>query len=424
VHLVHAIRAAAGRTDNAPRPATARRRPDATRRHGDLDDPDRAFLGLSHRPLLGLNPVAPEVEADIRDALARVRDAIRAWAPDRIVRVGPDHYNGFFNELMPPFCLGTAATAVGDYGTPEGPLNVPADEAERLAAWLMDREFDVALSRRMQVDHGFAQALQVVWAGLDTPPVIPLFVNAVAQPGIPRVRRCARLGEAIGAWLDTLPGRTLVIGWGGLSREPPVPTLAHPDPAVRERITVRSTQTQAERDAKTERVMAAGMALAAGDPAIRPFAPDWDARWMDAIERGDRELAGAVRRPARRLDALLARLARPAEAALRAARQAVVRHIPLPQPAAGRADRRRRPRARAARARGRPPARRAARGGRDRDRLRCARRRRAPHERRRRRRQLHRPTAPPRRVGAPAVDAPDCRRPGPRPSLRPRRAGR
>ncbi|MCA3178758.1 MAG: 3-carboxyethylcatechol 2,3-dioxygenase [Burkholderiaceae bacterium] len=255
--------------------------------------PDRAFLGLSHTPLLGLNPVAPEVEADVRGALARVRSAIRAWAPERIVLVGPDHYNGFFNELMPPFCLGTAATAVGDYGTPAGPLNVPADEVERLAAWLMDRDFDVALSRRMQVDHGFAQALQVIWDGLDTPPVIPLFVNAVAQPGIPRVRRCARLGEAIGAWLDTLPGRTLAIGSGGLSHEPPVPTLAHPDPAVRERITVRATPTQAERDAKTKRVMAAGMALAAGDPAIRPLAPEWDARWMDAIERGDVEALAA-----------------------------------------------------------------------------------------------------------------------------------
>ncbi len=254
---------------------------------------ERAFLGLSHTPLLGLNPVAPEVEADVHGMLDRVRDAVRGWAPQRIVLVGPDHYNGFFNELMPPFCLGTAATAVGDYGTPAGALNVPAEEAERLATWLMDRDFDVALSRRMQVDHGFAQALQVLWGGLDTPPVIPLFVNSVAQPGIPRVRRCARLGEAIGAWLDAQPGRTLVIGSGGLSHEPPVPTLAHPDPAVRERITVRATPTPAERDAKTRRVMAAGMALAAGDGTIRPLAPEWDARWMDAIERLDVEALAA-----------------------------------------------------------------------------------------------------------------------------------
>src|SRR5262245_63159446 len=53
-----------------------------------------------------------------------------------------------------------------------------------------------------------------------------------------------------------------LIGSGGLSHEPPVPTLSHPDQAVRERITVRREPTAAEREAKTQRVMAAGRALA------------------------------------------------------------------------------------------------------------------------------------------------------------------
>ena len=246
----------------------------------------RAFLGLSHTPLMGLNPVAPDVEAGLTEALEAARRAVHAWRPDRVVLIGPDHYNGFFNELMPPFCIGAEATSVGDYTTPAGPLKVDADAAIGLAAFLMDAGFDPAVSRRMQVDHGFAQALQVLWGGLDTPPVVPIFMNAVAQPGIPRLRRCLQLGRAIGAFLDTLPGRTLLIGSGGLSHEPPVPTLAHPDPAVRERITVRSTPTPAERDAKTRRVMAAGMALAAGDASMKPLAPQWDARWMDAIEDG------------------------------------------------------------------------------------------------------------------------------------------
>lgn len=246
----------------------------------------RAFLGLSHSPLIGLNPVAPEIEQELSAAIASVRRAVLAWKPERVVLVGPDHYNGFFNELMPPFCIGTQATAVGDYTTPAGPLNVDGAGAEALAAFLMDRGFDPAVSRRMQVDHGFSQALQSLWGGLDTPPVIPIFMNAVAQPGIPRLRRCLQVGRAIGDFLDTLPGRTLVIGSGGLSHEPPVPTLAHPDPAVRDRITVRSTPTAAERDAKTQRVMAAGRALAAGDSTMKPLAPEWDARWMDAIEQG------------------------------------------------------------------------------------------------------------------------------------------
>lgn len=247
----------------------------------------RAFLGMSHSPLIGLNPIDPGLMRELEDAQARVREQVLAWAPELVVLIGPDHYNGFFNELMPPFCLGTAATAVGDYGTPAGPLNTDEQAALALAGHLMDDDFDVAVSRRMEVDHGFAQALDVIWGGLDTPPLVPVFMNAVAQPGIPRLRRCRALGASIGRFLDGLPRRTLLIGSGGLSHEPPVPTLAHPDPAVRERITVRRTPTQAERDLKTERVKAAGRALAAGDPSMKPLNPDWDARWMDALERGE-----------------------------------------------------------------------------------------------------------------------------------------
>jgi 2,3-dihydroxyphenylpropionate 1,2-dioxygenase len=247
----------------------------------------KAFLGMSHSPLIGLNPVDRAVTDDLETALAAAREQVRAFDPELVVLIGPDHYNGFFNELMPPFCIGTQATSVGDYLTPPGALNVDGDTALALATHLMDSGFDVAVSRRMQVDHGFAQSLQMLWGGLDTPPVVPIFLNAVAAPGIPRLARCRALGEAIGAFLDGVPRRTLLLGSGGLSHEPPVPTLAHPDAAVRERITVKRMPTPAERDTKTERVKAAGMALAAGDPAMKRLAPDWDRRWMDALAAGD-----------------------------------------------------------------------------------------------------------------------------------------
>lgn len=250
--------------------------------------PRRAFLGMSHSPLLGLNPIAPEDQQALDAAMAAARAAVQAFAPELVVLAGPDHYNGFFNELMPPFCLGTQARAVGDYLSPAGALNVPEDTALALARHLMDAHFDIALSRRMEVDHGFAQALQVLWGDdLRTPPVLPLFLNAVAQPGIARLARCRALGEAIGRFLDALPLRTLLIGSGGLSHEPPVPTLAHPDPAVRERITVKRAPTEAERATKTERVKAAGMALAHGEPWMKPLNPAWDQRWMDLLARGD-----------------------------------------------------------------------------------------------------------------------------------------
>ena len=246
----------------------------------------RAFLGMSHTPLYGLNPVADEVKAGLDGAVERARSEVGAFDPELVVLIGPDHYNGFFNELMPPFCIGSAATGAGDYGSPAGALNVDGDAALALTSHLMDAGFDIALSRRMRVDHGFTQALQFLWGGLDTPPVVPLFMNAVAEPGIPRLRRCRQLGEAIGSFLDGLPRRTLVIGSGGLSHEPPVPTLSHPDPAVRERITVRNEPTPEAMAAKTRRVMDAGMALAAGAPGTKPLNPEWDTRWMDAIGSG------------------------------------------------------------------------------------------------------------------------------------------
>jgi len=250
---------------------------------------ERAFLGMSHSPLIGLNPVAPEIENEFSNAIARVRAVVEAFAPQLVVLIGPDHYNGFFNELMPPFCIGTEATSVGDYKTPAGALNVDGKEALDLAAHLMEADFDVAVSRRMRVDHGFSQALQMLWVGLETPPVIPVFMNAVAKPGIPRLRRCLELGRAIGSFLDGNGRRTLLIGSGGLSHEPPVPTLNNPDPAVRERITIKHQATPAERDAKTQRVMAAGRALASGDPGMKPLNETWDRSWMDALARGDLE---------------------------------------------------------------------------------------------------------------------------------------
>lgn len=253
-----------------------------------LQNAKRAFLGMSHSPLLGLNPISDEDQLALESAVAQARSAVHAFDPELIVLIGPDHYNGFFNDLMPTFCIGSEVTAVGDYLSPAGPLNVPSDTAIALAEHLMDAHFDMAVSRRMLVDHGFSQALQVLWGDdLKTPPVIPIFLNAVAQPSIARMGRCVALGQAIGGFLDTLPQRTLLIGSGGLSHEPPVPTLQHPDPAVRERITIKQTPSLQERDAKTERVKAAGMALAHGEDWMKPLNPQWDLQWMQAIASGD-----------------------------------------------------------------------------------------------------------------------------------------
>ena len=185
-----------------------------------------AMVCMSHSPLLEFNDPSPEVKAEVDAAFATARAFVEDFKPTLVVAFAPDHYNGFFYDLMPPFCIGYEALGVGDYDTAEGPLVVPTGLAERLAEWVADRDLDVAISRKMELDHGAIQPLEILFGGIDAVPTIPVFVNGVAKPFV-KMSRVRKLGEAIGSFLATLEDeRVLVIGSGGLSHDPPVPQWA------------------------------------------------------------------------------------------------------------------------------------------------------------------------------------------------------
>src|SRR5713226_3821933 len=112
---------------------------------------------LSHTPLMGLVDPAPETVDAARQALQVLRGDLQRFDPEVIFLFAPDHYNGFFYDLMPPFCIGTAAESIGDFGSAKGSLFVPADIAAACAAAVLEDDVDCAVSYRMQVDHGFAQ---------------------------------------------------------------------------------------------------------------------------------------------------------------------------------------------------------------------------------------------------------------------------
>lgn len=203
--------------------------------------------------------------------------------PELVVIFSPDHYNGFFYRTMPPFCIGTAAQGVGDYGTYAGPLNVPGDIADACARAVLESGVDVALSAGMDVDHGTVQPLEKLFGDATSRPVIPIFINSVATPLGP-LRRVRALGVAVGTFLATLGKRVLVVGSGGLSHDPPVPTLATAPPAALARIVGGEPMTPEQRQARQVAVMDAAQAFAHGDSPLQPLNPEWDQAFLDLVD--------------------------------------------------------------------------------------------------------------------------------------------
>src|SRR5262249_31714726 len=126
--------------------------------------------------------------------------ALHAFKPDLVVVFGPDHFNGFFYELMPAFCIGSAAVGTKDWHLEGGPLDVPRELAVSAVRYLQSRDFDVALSHAMKVDHGITIPLYKLTGALARYPVLPVFINCAADPR-PSFRRVRAFGAALGDFL-------------------------------------------------------------------------------------------------------------------------------------------------------------------------------------------------------------------------------
>lgn len=243
-----------------------------------------ALCCMSHSPLLNLPGPSAELLDDINLQLEQARTFVDEFDPELVVVFSPDHYNGFFYRLMPPFCIGTAATGVGDYGTRSGPLDVDAETATAMATAAWDAGVDVSLSAAMDVDHGTVQPLEILF-GDRTPPIVPVFINSVATPLGP-LKRVRALGTAIGAHVGALGKRVLLLGSGGLSHDPPVPTLATAPPAALQRIVGGAPMTAEGRAARQQAVITAAHDFAHGQSPLQPLNPDWDGAFLDLLDGG------------------------------------------------------------------------------------------------------------------------------------------
>jgi 2,3-dihydroxyphenylpropionate 1,2-dioxygenase len=246
-----------------------------------------ALLATSHSPLLEHAELPADVSAELESAFGEARRFVREFDPDVVVNFGPDHYNGFFYRLMPPFCIGYAAESIGDYGSQAGRLDVPEDLARGIAESVLAQGIDLTVSLDMPVDHGAVQPMEIVFGDIRAKPFIPVFINSVAPPFTP-VQRVRLLGEAVGRHLATLDQKVLLISSGGLSHDPPVPQLATATPEQRRMLMGDGGPLAPEaRQIRQQRVIEAARDFAAGTATIQDLAPEWDQELLRILASGD-----------------------------------------------------------------------------------------------------------------------------------------
>jgi 2,3-dihydroxyphenylpropionate 1,2-dioxygenase len=237
----------------------------------------------SHSPLAATT--GPAIGPEYRAALTRVAKLIVDFEPDLLIEFAPDHYNGFFYDMMPNFCVGVTANSVGDWGTSSGPLDIPKDVALAIAGAARAADVDIDISYRMQVDHGFTQILDMMFQGITKYPVVPIMINCTGAP-LPSFRRARLLGEAVGQHLVGLGKRVVILGSGGLSHDPPLPQLETAvEPLIEFLIAGRNPSAEVI-NARVRRVMDAAERFVAGDsPCLAP-SPKWDREFTKMLAQG------------------------------------------------------------------------------------------------------------------------------------------
>ena len=252
------------------------------------------LICASHSPLMEFaSPQRAEQEINVRAAFEKMAAEVKAFDPTLIITFGPDHFNGFFYDLMPSFCVGIRATAAGDwnYGAENNNINVPEETALHLVRRVLDEGVDVAYSYRMQADHGVTQPLHFLCDGqLDRYPTIPVFINGAAAP-MPTTKRTVALGRAIGQFIKSLNlenERVLILGTGGLSHDPPTPQMGSVPPEVEEFLIAGHNPSTEARHARQAKIIAVGQKLAAGDTSVAvPLNAVWDIALLETFKNAD-----------------------------------------------------------------------------------------------------------------------------------------
>lgn len=243
-----------------------------------------AMCCMSHSPARDLVRPDPEIETRARRALGDARDLVADFDPELVVIFGPDHFNHYSYESMPPFSIALSARSTPDYGYRPTEADVPWPIARGLASAVLDDGIDVAVAEGVSLDHAYSQPITTMFDALDARPIIPIFLNCFGFPLAP-VRRAREFGEAAGRYLSTLGSRVLIVGTGGLShRLPPFFDPARQSPVNFHR---KKQMTDSDYEAKSKWMTGFAQRIGDGSGELGPPNPEWDRQLLEIFERGE-----------------------------------------------------------------------------------------------------------------------------------------
>lgn len=253
---------------------------------------ESAYLACAvHVPLLTMQE--KDVNRELWDAYEARIEEFQRFDPELVVVFGGDHYDNVFLNLAPQFMVGHRAWAVDDCGGRPGPLDVPMDISEACANYLVGEGFDIATSYDMGVDHGFSNILGLFLGELNSRPVLPIHVNALAAPR-PTLRRCRQLGEAVGNFARGLGKRVAFLGSGGLSHNTDAifPQYATaPSETMRDYIVSGGARGTLTRDAFMQKIKddmdTLSADLVSGAHKVPWINHEWDEQFLATFASGD-----------------------------------------------------------------------------------------------------------------------------------------
>lgn len=198
-----------------------------------------AGMAAIHAPMMANAPeLAPAAQRErVFGAFRALGASLREARPDLLLVVANDHFNNFFLDNMPAFCLGIGEAGEGpmEWWMPLQRRRIPIHQpfARALLRAAVAEGFDLAFSEKLRLDHSVMLPLQLM--GAPDVPIVPLLQNCFIDP-MPTPRRCLALGRLIRQVAEAGPWRVAVLGTGGMSHWVGVPRMCEVNEAFDRRV--------------------------------------------------------------------------------------------------------------------------------------------------------------------------------------------